>query len=228
MRRRGTTLIELLLVLCLLGIVGVMVTAMVLGASRVAARATANLAADRTALVAATFLRHALREGDWGDVTVATDSIRLSRPLGEAVVCDTAGTTLWLRRSSWSGDRAPDPTRDRLQLWSESTSAAVTEAIGDVTGAACPDGGPAWRVLRETSAAVGWWVRVVEPTTIRRYRAGTAEWLGLTDGSAPVQPFAGPLLVGASRFARIGGALQVDLLTAAGRRGLTVPLGVAR
>ncbi|MBK7594043.1 MAG: prepilin-type N-terminal cleavage/methylation domain-containing protein [Gemmatimonadetes bacterium] len=225
MTRRGVTLIELLLVLCLLGIVGVTVTAMVLGASRVAARATAHLAAERTAVVSASFLRHTLADGVWRDVTVAVDSIGLGRPVGEAALCAASGAQLWLRRSSWSGDRAPDPTRDQLRSWPDSGTAAVDEAIMGVTGDLCPDGAPAWRLLRGTGAAVGWWVRVVEPTTVRRYRVGSSEWLGLSDGGAPVQPFAGPLVAGASRFARIGGALQVDLVTVAGSSGLSLPLG---
>ena len=225
MTRRGVTLVELLLVLCLLGIVGVTVTAMVLGASRVAARATAHLAAERTGVVSASFLRHALAEGAWSDVTVAVDSIGVARPVGEAALCAAGGTHLWLRRSSWFGDRAPDPTRDHLRLWPDSGTVSADEAITDVTGDVCPDGAPAWRLGRAASTAVGGWVRVLEPTTVRRYRVGSSEWLGLSDGSAPVQPFAGPLLVGASRFARIGGALQVDLVMPAGTRGLSLPLG---
>jgi type II secretory pathway component PulJ len=57
--RSGVTLLELLLVITLLALLGVVVTAVVVGASRVAARATAELALERTVQVAATFLRRA-------------------------------------------------------------------------------------------------------------------------------------------------------------------------
>ncbi len=218
------TLVELLVVLSLLGVVGATITAMVLGASRVAARTTSQLVAERTMLVAGTFLRHALRDAQWSGVTVADDAIALERPVGEGALCGSSGPRLWLRRSSWRGDRAPDPTRDRLQLWPEGGTTATRAQLTGVANDPCPDGAPAWRLERDDTTMVAGWVRVAEATTVRRYRVGSSEWLGLSDGAAPVQPFAGPLQPGASRFARIGGALQVELATAAGARQITIPL----
>lgn len=224
MTRRGVTLLELLLVLSLLGIVGSTVSAMVMAASRVGARAVNQLAAERTAQVTAAFFHHALANAAWPDVSVADDAVALARPVGEGAVCAVSGTQLWIRRSDWSGERAPDGARDRLVVWPDDGLDPTREPILDVVGASCPDAAPAWRVTRGASDAIGGWVRVEEPATVRRYRVGSSEWLGLVEGGAPVQPFAGPLVPGASRFAMVGVVLQLDLGTLAGIRGLAIPL----
>lgn len=224
MRRRGVTLLELLLVLALLGIVGSMVTAMVTAASRMGARAATQLAAERTTQVAATFFRHALAAATWPDVAVAVDSVALLRPVGEGAVCAANGMELWIRQVDWTGERAPDPARDQLVVWPLGSIGPVREAMVGVVGSSCPDGAAAWRVTRGAGGAIGAWVRVESPATVRRYRVGSAEWLGLVEGGATVQPFAGPLVVGASRFAAIGEVLQLDLVTPGGNRAIPIPL----
>jgi|CXWL01.1.fsa_nt_gi prepilin-type N-terminal cleavage/methylation domain-containing protein len=224
MTRRGVTLLELMLVLCLLGIVGSTVTAMVVAAGRMGARAMIQLTAERTVQVTAAFFRHELATSTWAEVTVVADSVTMARPVGEGAVCDSSGAFLWVRRGGWTGERAPDAARDRLVVWPDGGVAPSREALIAVTGATCPDAGPAWRLTRGAVGAIGGWVRTEEPTTVRRYRAGSSDWLGLIEGGAPVQPFAGPLLVGASLFAQVGSALQLDLVTPAGWRGLTLPL----
>lgn len=218
------TLLELLLVLALLGIVGSTVTAMVMAASRMGARAVTQLAAERTAQVTATFFRHTLASAGWPDVRVAVDSVALARPVGEGAVCGASGAELWIRQVDWTGERAPDAARDQLVVWPVGTSGPVREAILGVVGSSCPDGTAAWRVTRGVGGAIGAWVRFDAPATVRRYRAGATEWLGLVEGGAPVQPFAGPLVAGASRFATIGEVLQLDLVTPGGNRGIPIPL----
>lgn len=224
--RSGVTLLELLLVITLLTLLGVMVTAVVVGASRVAARATAQLVLERTVQVAATFLRYELRDGEWGNVAVAADAVTMRRAVGEGSACATDSLSVWLRRSDWQGDRAPEAGRDRLLLLSRLDEPWREAGLTDITLGSCPDGAAAWRLAmtpRVDSVRV---VRVIEPVLLRRYRAGANDWLGLApgDGSSPVQPFAGPLTPGAARFLRVGDSLRVELVTTAGNRAFTIPL----
>ncbi len=224
--RSGVTLLELLLVITLLALIGVMVTAVVVGASRVAARATAQLALERTVQVAATFLRHELRDGDWSSVTVAADVVTLRRAVGEGSACTSDSLSIWLRRTGWQGDRAPEAGRDRLLLLLRPDQPWREVSLADITPASCPDGTTAWRLTMTPPVDSVRVVRVIEPVLLRRYRAGAGDWLGLApgDGSSPVQPFAGPLTPGASRFLRVGDSLRVELVTAGGNRAFTIPL----
>lgn len=224
--RRGVTLLELLLVVTLLGLLGVMVSAVVVGASRVAARHVGALALDRTTHVATVFLQHELRDARWDDVAVAMASVRLSRPVGDGVACDAGGTSLWLRRDGWRGDRAPEVGRDRVHLLTNGREDWRAIALSNVAAARCPDGSPAWRLTLSTAADSVRLVRVFEDVVVRRYASGGAEWLGLApaDGSSPVQPFAGPLWSGASRFARVGDLLRVDLAARTGSRTVSIPV----
>lgn len=224
--RSGVTLLELLLVITLLTLLGVVVTAVVVGASRVAARATAELALERTVQVAATFLRHELRDGEWSTVTVTDDSVTMRRAVGEGIACSADSVAVWLRRSDWQGDRAPEAGRDRLLLLPRPDAPWREAGLTDVTLGSCPDGATAWRLAMTPLVDSVRVVRVIEPVLLRRYRAGASDWLGLApgDGSSPVQPFAGPLTPGASRFVRVGDSLRVELVTAAGNRAFTIPL----
>jgi len=226
--RRGVTLLELLVVMTLLGLLGVMVSAVVVGASRVAARHLGALSLERTAQVAAVFLQHDLRDALWTDLSVATASVRLPRPVGDGVICQASGNSLWLRRDPWSGDRAPEAGRDRLLLLTDGQATWRGSGLQAVVAALCPDGSAAWRLDLSAVTDSVQLARVLEDVVLRRYAAGGSEWLGLApaDGSSPVQPFAGPLLSGASRFARVGDLLRVDLMTSAGVRDVVIPVAV--
>jgi prepilin-type N-terminal cleavage/methylation domain-containing protein len=226
--RRGVTLLELLVVMTLLGLLGVMLSAVVVGASRVAARHLGALSLERTAQGAAVFLWQERRDAPWIDLAVATASVRLPRPVGDGVICQASGNSLWLRRDHWSGDRAPEMVRDRLLMLTNGQAFWRAAGIQSVAAALCPDGAPAWRLVLSAAADSVQLVRVLEEVVLRRYAAGGSEWLGLApaDGSSPVQPFAGPLVNGASRFARVGDLLRVDLLTSAGARDFVIPLAV--
>lgn len=224
--RRGVTLLELLVVVTLLGLLGVMVSAVVVGASRVAARHVGALALERTTQVATVLLHHELRDARWLDVAVASAAVWLSRPVGDGVACDAGGTSLWLRRDGWRGDRAPEVARDRLLLLADGLTDWRGAALNNVAAALCPDGSPAWRLTLSTAADSVQLLRVLEDVVVRRYPSGGAEWLGLApaDGSSPVQPFAGPLWSGASRFARVGDLLRVDLAARTGSRTFSIPV----
>jgi len=226
--RAGVTLFELLLVLTLLGLLGVLVSAVVVGASRGAARHVGGLSLERTAQVATVFMQHELRDARGDELAVTAASVWLSRPVGDGVVCQAGGSSLWLRRDAWRGERAPEAGRDRLLLLTDGDTPWRGAALLDVSGALCPDGSPAWRLGLSAATDSAQLLRVLEDVVLRRYASGGAEWFGLApaDGSSPVQPFAGPLLVGASRFARVGDLLRVDLVAPAGNRALSIPVAV--
>lgn len=226
--RRGVTLLELLVVVALLGLLGVLVSAVVIGASRVAARHVGALALERTAQVATVFLHHELRDARWEDVAVTAAAVWLARPVGDGAACDASGTSLWLRRDGWRGDRAPEVARDRLLLLTDGQADWRGAVLNSVATSLCPDGRPAWHLTLGAPADSVRLLRVVEDVVVRRYGSGGTEWLGLApaDGSSPVQPFAGPLWSGASRFARVGDLLRVDLVTSTGRRSVSIPLAV--
>jgi prepilin-type N-terminal cleavage/methylation domain-containing protein len=227
--RHGVTLLELLLAITLLALVGAVVTTVIVAASRVAGRATNQLALERTVHTAQALLGQELRDADWGDVSVGADAIRLPRTIGAGTPCASAAGSVVVAREAWEGERAPEAGRDFLRVLDAETAAWQEGAVTDVLDATCPSGAPAWRLVSSAASVAVAAVRVVERVVLRRYVAGSAEWLGLApaDGSSPVQPFAGPLLPGFSRFARVGEVLQLELVAVAGARTLALPLGAA-
>ncbi len=227
--RQGVTLLELLLAITLLGLFGAMVTSVLVAASRIAARATAQLALERTAQTLQAFLGQELRDGEWAELGLSAAAIALSRRVGSGEPCGAGVGTLLLRRAQWNGDRAPEAARDQIAVLADPSSAWDDAPLLAIVPASCPDGAAAWRLTASVASDSVRMIRVLEPVMLRRYRAGASDWLGLApaDGGSPVQPFAGPLRSGASRFARVGDLLQVELGTVAGIRAFTIPLGNA-
>lgn len=225
MTRRGISLVELMLGITLLGLFGVGVTAVVRGASRSTVRAVTALSSERTLLGANALMRHELRDAAWTSVTLASDRLEYPRRVGDGVVCDAVAGAVRVAVADWSGERMPDPTRDRIfalgadAIWRESPLAVVSPAN-------CPDGRPSVAFTLGDPLDSVTWVRVVEPTLLRQYRSGTSDWLGLApaDGSAPVQPFAGPLRPSVGTFQRTTSLLQVTLHLPSGARVAALPL----
>jgi prepilin-type N-terminal cleavage/methylation domain-containing protein len=216
MSRRGFTLVELLLGLAVLGVVAGTVTAAVRGMSQVAARTTQSLLAERAVLSLQGFLQQELRDAVRGDLTaIAPDRIALKRPVGDAMICGAAGATVVIADSAWTGARQPQPGRDEawlltdpvLEVWQES-------AISDVATDRCPgNNAPALRLSLATPAAGAIITRIMEPVELSAYRSGPADWFGLTPGNrqSSVQPFAGPLVPGATRWLLYADRLETTL-----------------
>jgi hypothetical protein len=223
--RRGTTLVELLLTVSMLASFGICVTAVVRGAIRVTVRALTALGSERTLLSTAVLLRYELQDGAWSRVAVVSDSIRLDRRVGEGPLCGAPAGDLLVGRQDWSGARAPQAGRD--QIYGLRPGAGWYAAgITAVQAGNCPDGTPALRLTLSGPIDSLVWLRVVEATVLRRYRSGHADWLGLApaDGTVPVQPFAGPLQPGGSRFRRDTGLLRLSLDIPSGVREVVLPL----
>jgi len=137
------------------------------------------------------------REGDL--LAIGADSIRLRAERQFAVVCGTAGTYLWLRRSLTFGVRDLAPG-DSILAYAGADSGWMTGVVtSGPAPASCPDSAPAERVGAAFAGSpphAGAPLRGYEVVTYRSYRASDgAYYLGLRDAGA-LQPLVGPLASG--------------------------------
>ena len=205
MTRGGFTLIELLIGLVILALVATLVVTVVRGAATVASRSLASLSTDRTRLSLRTFLQQELRDGVDTDVALlAPARVSLSRPIGEATPCADGTGTLLIADSTWRGTRLPAGNRDDLLLLINPVAEQWLRLELDSVGSGlCPgNNAPAIRLRVAAHSGSAIVVRVVEPVELSAYRSGSADWFGLTPANhtSAVQPFAGPLTVGATTF----------------------------
>lgn len=214
-RVEGFSLFELVLGLAILGIVAGAAITMVLAASRTAARATQSLAAGRAVRSLQGFLQQELRDAVQGDVTaLAPARVALARPVGMAMVCAAAGFDIVMADSAWTGIRSPQAGRDSAWLLIDPV-AEVWQPSSVVTATAdrCPDQAPALRLALDAPADGAMLVRITEPVELSAYRSGAADWFGLTpaSGLSAVQPFAGPLVPGTTRWVLFSNRLETWL-----------------
>jgi prepilin-type N-terminal cleavage/methylation domain-containing protein len=220
MTRRGWTLLELLVVLLLSALLATLVTVVIAGAARAAARQAGALDRERSEAALSWWWRAVLRDAEAGDIAVPSlDRIVAHLPVGAAAPCSQMGSTLWIARSAWGGSRDPEAGRDLVWLLTEPRTAAWDRlAILAVDNDHCPGGEAAFRLSLSAAALPGLLVRVVEPLQLRLYLSGAKGWLGLApaDGSTSVQPFAGPIELAASWFARDSGGVRAFVQSAQG------------
>jgi prepilin-type N-terminal cleavage/methylation domain-containing protein len=231
LNRRGFTLLELLVGLIVLVIFATELVVLVRGMGQVASRTSATLLSDRPVGSLRTFLEEELRDGADSDVTILSPSrIKLSRSIGEAIVCGNSPGAVLLRTSSWGGTRAPAGGRDIALLLVDAVSERwLALPIDSTSTDRCPaDGALATRLdvaAHSDSALV---VRIGEPVELSAYRSGIADWFGLTPAShvSAVQPFAGPLAPGTTRFSASPGLLTATIVPQnASSVALQLPLG---
>lgn len=219
MMRHGTSLIELLVALTILGLTGLITVPMVVGTGRVAARATTGLAAERTTASLAVLLRHDLRLVTTDEIIRTTPTMLwLGRPVGEGPVCATTATTLLVRVSGWQGDRLPQAGRDLVQYLAPPASSGWRDAaLVLVTSGNCPDGLPAMQLELAADPSGSTHLRVLEPARLSAYPSGGASWLGLAAPGDPIQPFAGPVVSPGVTLSASGGALHATVAPATSR-----------
>lgn len=190
----GTSLVELLVTLTLLGLVGSLAVTILQGTTRPLARLVATAAAGRTvAALEQLTAREAATPAGLRAAVVDASTLDLDRYVGDAPTCTTSATAIALALDDWQGDRHADASRDIVAIrdrhgsWHE---AAVT-AVGP---GACPDGRPGRWLTLDRPVVPGWAV-VHEPTRVRAYAGTGGRWLGMlaVRSLAPIQPFAGPL-----------------------------------
>ncbi|MEP6571639.1 MAG: prepilin-type N-terminal cleavage/methylation domain-containing protein [Gemmatimonadota bacterium] len=211
---RGFTLIELLVVLVLLGIVGGIVTDLMLRQQRVAAESIERLGLQsrlRTGVVLLTTeLHEATGASAGGDLLqLAPDSITYRAMRAFGIVCDVTPSRLLLREVPFHGVRRPQAGRDSILLFVEGDSSIATDdrwlplpVTGTGSGTGC--GGqavlsldtvldtalvPLSAIHLETAA------RIFEIMQVRLYQSGGLFWLGARSVSAgeTIQPVLGPL-----------------------------------
>lgn len=218
MTRAGTSLIELLVALTIVGVSGMITVPLVVGTGRVASRATAALGNERTTASLAALLRHDLRLATTDEITPITPSLLwLARPVGEGPVCATSLTTLSVRASAWYGDRLPEPGRDLVQYLQPLPGGWRDAALLATAPASCPDGHPAIRLQVSSDPSGSTHLRVFEPARLTSYASGGAHWLGLAGPGDPNQPFAGPVATGGMSLTAVGGALHATVTTPSGQ-----------
>lgn len=227
--RRGWTLLELLIVLVLTIILAALVGSVIAAIARSATRQARALNLERTQVALAAWWRADFRDGDAGDVVVPTNNQIVTRhPVGAGVPCQSVGTDLWIARTDWRGARDPESGRDEAWLLTDVLTAAWSDvAIVAVGSGSCPSGEPALRLTLGAAILPVQLARVVEPVELRIYRSGPSGWLGLApaDGSASVQPFAGPVDPVASGFSQDSSGVQALIQHRSGQRfRLNAPL----
>ncbi len=197
-RRGGTTLVELAVVLSAAGCLAALVMPVLMAGSRAAVLSARRGAAERDATTVRALLSVAFRPSTIVDLSIgAGDALEFDRQVGRAVACSAGASSTTISLRDWAGVRAPVPGRDDVLLLSADSltwSRAVLVALRPAT---CPAAEPAWMLEFDRSVSPAARVRVVEPARLRAYRSGSSWWLGLERrrGSGPIQPLGGPLSV---------------------------------
>ncbi len=213
---RGFTLIEVVLGLVLVGMLGTIAASVAGGAMHSARVAIASAASERTTATVTALVHEDFRDANPGDVASAqATTLTFARPVGEAVICGGSGPTVWLQRDGFVGSRAPEGDRDVARILVDAVTGRWADAtISAVASDRCPGTTKAaWR-LTLARALSGPIARITEPVRLLSYRSGGEQWLGLANpgSTAPVQPFAGPVVPATTRFVLTanGAALEVQ------------------
>ncbi len=227
MTRRGTTLLELLLVLVFLGLLTPLMVQLVIGVARTAADAIGRVGAERDATAITGLLGHDLRSAAAADIaSPAAGVLEYPRPIGEGLVCAVDAGRPVIRRSGWLGTRWPVSGRDALVVLVVADPATwLRRELVAIGAHSCPDGAAGLLLTPDIGLSAAMVVRVVEPVRLRAYASAGRRWLGLEPlaGGASIQPLAGPL-VASGWSLQLGAALLQ--LRFAGARPVTAALAL--
>ncbi|HRX18975.1 MAG: prepilin-type N-terminal cleavage/methylation domain-containing protein [Gemmatimonadales bacterium] len=225
--RHGHSLLELLVVLVLLGVAIAAVGQLGRSGARLVQGAELAWRRQRDAGLLAAVLQHAIPGAGHALGIRPLDTLDFDRRIGEGPACLAVGSTLWLDAGGAGWTRAPDPSRDQLDLLL-GLEPVLWVRRQLLTSAADSCGGrPAFRVLLDSVVDSATWARVVSPVRMRAYGPSAARALGLEDRpGGGLQPFLGPF-AGPIGFADSAGTLQVHLPWI-GIPALGFPVAVAR
>ncbi len=229
MNRRGTTLVELLVAIALLGLLAIFTVSTVRGIGASARRAVDAAATRRGVTALHALLRHDLTEATPADLVIASPVMRYARPVGAAAACAISSTTATLALDRWRGTRVPAAGRDDAWLLTDIDGLWQRATVVAVATTSCPDGRAAWDITFDRSVVLPL-VRVIEPVRLAMYRSGMTDWLGLAPagGATPIQPFAGPIAVAGVSWALVGSDFVAQAAFASRRpsASLRIPLPV--
>lgn len=227
--RRGTTLIELLVAIVLLGVLALFTVGTVRAIGTVARRAVDAAATRRGITALHSLLRHDLTEATATDLVIASPTMHYPRPVGASAACAIAAATATLPQNRWRGARLPAAGRDDAWLLTDIDGLWQRATVIAVTTSSCPDGRAAWNVTFDRAVLLPL-VRVIEPVRLAMYRSGVADWLGIAPatGVTPIQPFAGPIAAAGASWSLVGDDLVAVAAFASMRptSSLRVPLPV--
>lgn len=227
--RRGTTLVELLIAIALLGLVALFTVGTVRAIGTIARRAVDAAATRRGVTALHTLLRHDLTEATSTDVVVAPPAIHYPRPVGAAAACAISSATTTIPQNRWRGARMPAAGRDDAWLLTDVDGLWQRATVVAVATTSCPDGRAAWNLTFDRSVVLPL-VRVIEPVRLAVYRSGVADWLGLapSTGITPIQPFAGPIAAAGATWSVVGDQFiaLAAFATIRPAASLTIPLPV--
>lgn len=204
--RRGTTLVELLVALGLLGVVSLAVVGVLVRTQRAYRALTAQIDRRQSLRAAAALLPTELRELDAADgdlVALAPTAITIRAPRELAVLCRdlVAGlpgpAALTLRGTPRYGLRDADPDTDSLWILSPEPRWVLAD-VTSVGSAPCADGSSGRRVTVTLPSAeafpIGSPLLVFEDVTYRLYRSSEDGRWYIGQGTATdFQPVIGPV-----------------------------------
>jgi prepilin-type N-terminal cleavage/methylation domain-containing protein len=233
MRCRGFTLVELVVALALALIVTGSIHRLLVTTQRLSRTQAAQVDLQSNVRAGALVIANELRELNAvdGGSTEQTDILSISATAvtyraarGMGFVCQSPVTgQIRIARSSFSGARDPEPTRDVALLFVEGSPAAGTPeswlpfaVTGVSSNSNCPGvAGPAISISVSTpipAIPVGTPLRIYETMELRLYQSSGEWWLGARSVSAGevIQPVIGPLAP--------SDGLQLEYLNRAGVR----------
>jgi prepilin-type N-terminal cleavage/methylation domain-containing protein len=218
MTRRGFTLVEIVVALALMLIVIGAIHGLLVTSQRLSRAQTAQMNLQVSVRASALLIANELRElngvetgttGQTDLLSIAATGLTYRAMRGIGFLCQPAASgQIRIARSSFSGFRDPQPTRDVAYLFVEgSQDAGVEDAwvplpiAGVATNSSCPGTlGPAISISTSPSATIagapmGTPVRTYEIMELRLYQSGRYWWLGARSVSAgeAIQPVTGPL-----------------------------------
>jgi prepilin-type N-terminal cleavage/methylation domain-containing protein len=213
-QRRGFTLVEILIALVIMGVVTGAVLRLLNTSQRLSRAQAEQVTLQSNVRTGSLVVPNELRElntvlagaADQNDVTVAEpDRIEYRAMRGLGFVCQAPGATdLRLAKSSWTGLRAPDATRDDLYLFidgdpdDDGDDSWLQVDLTAVVDSDC-GGAPAYRLTAAAFPAVplNTPVRLFELMRLELYADAAGEWwLGaqsVSGGEIAPQPMLGPL-----------------------------------
>jgi prepilin-type N-terminal cleavage/methylation domain-containing protein len=217
MARRGFTLVEIIVAMALMLMVTGAIHRLLVSSQRLSRAQAARMNLQSNVRASVLVIANELRElngveagsADQTDIlSVAGSGLTYRAMRGIGFLCESpiAGQ-IRVARSSFSGFRDPQPSRDGAYLLVEGgPEAGVVDTwlplsiTGVATNTRCPGGaGPAISITTSSSAIagapVGTPVRIYETMELRLYQSDGHWWLGARSVSAgeAIQPVAGPL-----------------------------------